>query len=353
MGKILNYNRKKIAKERLRFFSHEIAIIFLLIFGLLILEWILLPLIIPQSTALFGLLFYLMRSLIVISGIVIVYYFSFRVVNKDSLQTNKEISPHIGLLRLYNISQKNYKYQLLYGFLLFFLILVPLEFLISYFLPITLEYRATSLVFNMQNSYLLLDNVILFMIFTLIIQLSIAFTEVTIFYGFITKRGSEHYNKISAVLIATFYFAFTEFFLNPFNFAYPISIGIIWFFKSFIIGLVFSLTTIRRKWLFPLIFARTFDFVLSSIIIWNYVGGNDFRQLMIFIYSPILLVSLALLILQRSRIKESLQIGIDLIRSYYKKDSKMDKSKGDKVFRILFDIFFAFLLLLFGMLISV
>jgi hypothetical protein len=345
MGKILNYNRRKIAKERFRFFSHEIAIIFLLIFGLSILEWILLPLIIPQSTALFGLLFYLIRSLILIAGIVIVFYISFKVVNKDSPQTNKEISPHIGLLRLYKISQKNYKYQFLYGFLLLFLILIPLE---SIFLPMTLDYRARSL--NIQNSYLLIDNVILFIIFTLIIQFSIAFSEVTIFYGFITKRGSEHFDIISAVLISTFYFAFTEFFLNPLTFVYPISFGIIWFFKSFIIGLVFSLTTIRRKWLFPLIFARTFDYVLSSIIIWNYIGGNN---IMIFVYSPLLVVSLTLLILQRSRIKESLQIGIDLIRPYYKKDSKMDESKGDKVFRILFDMFFALLLFIFGMLVNV
>ena len=71
MGKILNYNRRKIAKERFRFFFYEIAIIFLLIFGLLILEWILLPLIIANSTALFGLLLYLIGSLIVISGIVL------------------------------------------------------------------------------------------------------------------------------------------------------------------------------------------------------------------------------------------------------------------------------------------
>lgn len=353
MGKILNYNRRKITKERFRFFFYEIAIIFLLIFVLSILEWFLLPSIVQHSSALYGVLFNLIRSLIVISVLVLIFYISFKLMNKDSAQLNKEISPHIGLLRMYDVSQKNYKYQFLYGFLLFFLVLIPLEFLISYFLPMTLEYKATFLKTNVQNSYLLIDNIILFIIYSFIIQSSVAFSEVTIFYGFITKRGSEHFNKNSAVLITTFYFAFTQFFLNQFTFNYPIYIGIFWFLKSFLIGLVFSLTTIRRKWLFPLIFARTFDYLLSSIIIWNFIEGNNYRELMIFIYSPLFIVSLILLFLQRLRIKESLQIGINMLKSYYKKDIKMDESNGDKVFRILFDVFFAFLLFLFGMLISV
>ena len=42
-----------------------------------------------------------------------------------------------------------------------------------------------------------------------------------------------------------------------------------------------------------------------------------------------------------------------MIKSYFKNVVKLEDASGDRVFRILFDIFFAFLLFLFGILISV
>ena len=65
------------------------------------------------------------------------------------------------------------------------------------------------------------------------------------------------------------------------------------------------------------------------------------------------LISLILLILQRSRVKESLKLGKKMIESYYRNDIKLEESLGDKLFRIFFDIFLAFLLFLFGILFSV
>ena len=141
--------------------------------------------------------------------------------------------------------------------------------------------------------------------------------------------------------------------MNPFIFTVSYYFGVLWLIKSFVVGLVLSLTIIRRKWLFPLIIAKTLNSIISSVIIWDYLRGSNFIQLLIFIYIPLLIISLTLLILQSSRVKESLKLGKKMIKSYYKNDIKLEESSGDKLFRILFDIFLAFLLFLFGILLSV
>ncbi len=349
MGRLISYNRREIASKRLKFLFYEIVPIFIVIFVFLILEWISLPLIVSQTSALFGMLFYLIRALVILLAIILVLFISNRFKTKNSSQFEKELAPYLGYLKLYSMTKKNYKYQLLYGFLLLFLIFIPLEFLISITLPDSIPYVAVSV----ENTILLIDNVALFLLFSVVIQLSLSFSEESIFRGLITKRGSEYFNKISAVMIATFSFTFIDFFINPYIFTVSFYFSVLWFIKSFIISLVLSLTIIRRKWLFPMIIAKTFDSIISSLIIWDYLRGGNFTQLLIFIYIPLLIISLIMLILQRSRVKESLQVGIKMIKSYSRNDITKDESTGDKIFRILFDIFLAFLLFLFGILISV
>lgn len=349
MGRILSYNRRNIASKRLKFLFYEVVPIFLIIFMFLIIEWIVLPLIINQTSALFGMLFYLIRTLVIFLAIILVLFISNRIKTKNSSQVDKELAPHLGYLKLYSMTKKNYKYQLLYGFLLLFLILIPLEFLISITLPNSIPYIIVSL----ENTNLLIDNIAQFLLFSVVIQFSISFSEETVFRGLITKRGSEYFNQLSAVMISTFFFTFINFFFNPFIFTVSYYYGVLLFIKSFIVGLVLSLTIVRRKWLFPLIIAKTFDSIISNVIIWDFLRGGNFNQLLIFIYTPLLIVSLILLILQLSRVKESLKIGKKMIISYYKNDIKSEESSGDKLFRILFDIFLALLLFLFGILISV
>ena len=348
MGRILSYNRRNIASKRFKFLFYEVVPIFLIIFMFLIIEWIVLPLIVNQTSASFGMLFYLIRTFVIFLAIILVLFISNRVKTKNSSQVDKELAPHLGYLRLYSITKKNYTYQLLYGFLLLFLVLIPLEFLILVTLPDSIPY----IVVSIENGILLIDDVAQFLLFSVIIQFSISFSEESIFRGLVTKRGSEYFNKISAVMISAFSFTFIELFLNPniFTVSYY---GVLMFIKSFVVALVLSLTIIRRKWLFPLIIAKTLDSVITSVIMWDYLRGGNFIQLLFFIYIPLLIISLILLILQHSRIKESLQIGTKMIKIYSRNDNKIEESSGDKIFRIIFDIFLAFLLFLFGILISV
>ncbi len=349
MGRITSYNRRNTASKRFKFLFYEVVPIFILIFVVLTLEWIVLPLIVNQTSALFAMLFYLIRTLVIFLAIILVLFISNRIKTKNSQHVEKELAPHLGFLKLYKMTKKNYMYQLLYSFLLLFLILIPLEFLISIALPDSIPYVAVSL----ETGIMLIDNITLFFLFSVVIQFSISFSEETVFRGLIVKRGSEYFNKISAVMISTFFFTFIEVFFNPFIFIVSSYFGVLLFIKSFIVGLVFSLTIIRRKWLFPLIIAKTVDSIISSVIIWDYLRGGNFNQLLSFIYIPLLIISLILLILQRSRVKESLKLGKKMILSYYRNDIKLEESSGDKLFRILFDIFLALLLFLFGILISV
>ena len=353
MGRIISHNRREIASRRLKFLFYEIVPIFLIIFILQILEWILLPLIVDQSSALFGVFFNFIRAF-VIFGVVILLFFIYNKFKKEKTNGSKEeFALHVGFLRLYTMTKKNFTYQLLYSILLFFLVLTPLEFLLIISLPQTVTYRALSLVIKTENLYLQLDNFLLFLFSACVIQFSISFSEETVFRGLITKRGSEHFYKLSAVMISTVYFALYDVLLKPVVYSVNFYFGVVWFIKSFLIGLVLSLTILRRKWILPLIFAKTVDSILSNIVIWEFLHSGDITLLLTFIYGPILVVSLLLLIFQRSRIKESLQIGTKMIKSYFKNNIKQKESSGDKVFRILFDIILALMLFLFGILISV
>lgn len=348
MVKIFNENRKNISKNRLRFVFYEITIIYLIIFGLLIVQWILLPIFIPRSSDVFSLLFYLTRSIIVFSGIILVLYLSPKVFK--STPKLKEFSIHKGQMKMYVVSKENFKYQLLYGILFLFLIFIPLQFL--NFIPFTIENQAVSSL-NAQQSYLHLDNFLLFITLSIIIQAIIAFTDVSIYFGLITKRGSEYYNKISAAFISTLYFVLSNFLLNPYAVQNPYNFGIIVFLKSFLIGLAFSFTLIRKKWLFPLIFAFSIDNVLSNIIIWFFLNGANYYLIMILFYFPLITIAIVLLVLQKSRILDSLLIGSNLIKSYFREEEKKSGTIGDKIFQVLCDLLVAILLFLIGIIISV
>jgi len=345
MGRLISVNRREMATKRFKFLFYEVVPIFIITFILLILEWFLLTLIANLSPVLFEVLFHYIRAILIIFVIALFFF----IYNKYKTTNSEGLALHLGYLKLYNITKNNYRYQILYSVLLFFLILIPLDLLITITFPGYIPQSAfASGLTQVENSYLDLDNFALFLFSLIIIQFSISFSEETVFRGLIAKRGSEHFNKMSAVMISAFYFAFVESFLSL-NYYY----GVLSFVKSFIIGLVLSLTILRRKWLLPLIIAKTIDSIISNIFIWEFLRGSDITQPLLFIYSPLLIISLIILILQRSRVKESLQIGKNMMVSYFKNDNKLNETSGDKVFRILFDIFLAFLLFLFGILISV
>jgi len=307
--------------------------------------WFLLPLFISQDSIVFGLIFNVIRTLIIVFTIPLVLLLSskFNRVQKYESKGNKDISPFWMQFKLFKITKKNYKYQILHGLLLLFLVFIPLNFLIYLLIPKMASYQTISLTFNLQHSYLLLEEYFLFLIFVIIIQTSVSISEETLFRGFIAIRGAKHYNKVSAALISAYYFGFMEFlfYLDPLSHFFPFWFPFVKFLSSFLIGLILSLTVIRKKWLLPIIFAHAINNILLMHISWNLLQGNDFLTVILYLYIPLLAISLILLIWKFAMIKESLLIGINMLKIYVKNDKKKVKKTAINIFGFYLKLFLA------------
>ena len=352
---ILNRIKNAIAKKRLRFLIYEIALTFLVIFVISSVESMILPL--ESSPEVLGMIFYIFRAIIIFLAIPFTIYIVKRLMGPTEKERSEKIK--ISALKshsmLYKISKSNYKYQFLYGIIILFLVFIPLNLFLYILIPEMITYRFISFGLILQNSYLFIDNFITFFIFLVIIQISIAFVEETIYRGFVNKRGSEHYSELSAVFISTYSYAFLSLLyylspvtINPFNW-FPL----VWFVSSFIIGLILSLLTLRKKWLFPGIFAHSISNIIMISMIWCFVNGWNHLELITFIYTPLLCCSLIILLSQYRRIREGISIGMKMLREYVKNDEEMDERNNDKYFRIFFDVVMGLLVFLLGLLITI
>ncbi|MHA2096446.1 MAG: hypothetical protein ACW98F_17645, partial [Candidatus Hodarchaeales archaeon] len=71
---VFSERKKSIAKVRFTFLFYEIALVFIFLFILLLVPFLLLPLIAEEGTTLYGVLFYLIRAIIVFLGIPLILY---------------------------------------------------------------------------------------------------------------------------------------------------------------------------------------------------------------------------------------------------------------------------------------
>lgn len=351
---IFNQVKRAIVRSRLSFIFFEITAAFLLIFIITSFEWVILPL--QLNPELFGMIFYIIRSLIILFAIPI----TITIINKltgtsKSVKGNiSKISAYKSHFSLYLVSKSNFKYQLLYGVLLLFLVFIPLNFFIYLLSPEMLLYRVLSLGSNLQDSYLFINNFMTFFVISLVIQISNAIAQETIYRGFVNKRGSEHFNPISAVVISAYFYGFLSllYYLDPiisiFNYWFPL----VWFLALFLIGIILSLITIRRKWLLPSIFANGINSIIMICIFWFFINGGEYIEILVLIYLPLLIGSIILFLWQYRRIKESISTGVAMLKNYFKSNDNGDEKNNHKYFLILFDIIVGFLLFLIGLLIT-
>jgi membrane protease YdiL (CAAX protease family) len=195
------------------------------------------------------------------------------------------------------------------------------------------------------NSYLL-ESYSIFLISVLVIQFSVAIYEEVLNRGFLTNRGSEYLNNMSAVIISAFFFGLGHFayILYPSSTGVSFIFPLIWLFQSFFVGIILSMILLRKRWIFPGIFAHALNNIISAHAIWNFLQGNDFSIIAIYLYLPLLVISVFLLIWQFSRVKESLSIGIKEFSSYFKNDRKIKETTTDKIIRILLDFLFGLII---------
>ena len=306
----------------------------------------------------YSITFYIIRALIILVLVPLTLVISTKVFSgsqKGKKIQDSYISPSKGHLLLYRMTKKNYKFQLLYGILLFLLVLVPLNCLFFVFIPGMVGYQAISLSFTVTDYYLLEDNYLLFLLSTIIVQTCVSIANETISKGLIAKRGSDYYSKRSAVIITSLFLGFSEFifYFDILPIYLPPWFPLIWFLKSFIVGIILSLFIIRKNWLFPIIFAGIINNVFLTNIMWGYLHGVDTFLLSFFIYIPLLIIDSIILLWEYPRIKKTMQAGVKELKLYLKNDKDIKETNGDKVFRIFVDIIIGGLMFIISILIAV
>ncbi|MFX0058604.1 MAG: CPBP family intramembrane glutamic endopeptidase [Candidatus Hodarchaeota archaeon] len=334
---------KHIFRTRIYFLIEILILIFGIYFLLLLIQ--LLPIIIEPNSILFGPLYFMLRAIFLVLGIMIfLYVANFALQSKRKLIV-EEISSTKNFIKLFSISKSNFKYQLMYGFLLLFLVFIPLDFLQYLVLPKTLDFLSMLLTFSVSNSYLLTPY-FTFLVSVLIIQFSIALHEESFVRGFLTNRGSDYVPKMSAVIISSFFWGLQHFayILHPLGRLVPLSFLLNWFIQAFIIGIILALFILRKRWIFPVIFSHAVNNIITAHTIWNHVQGNGFTQLAILVYTPLILISLTLFIWQFSRIKESLLNGLKEFKSYFSNDKSIKETSMDKIIRIMLDFLFGLII---------
>ncbi len=336
-----NYSiRKKLVKDRV-IFLFEVILVFggiaLLMLGLRRV----LPFILEEGSTTYGLFFYLFRALclfIALPLLLIVSNFIFES-QKGEIIIEEDISPFKGHLKQYKLTKNNFKYQLLFGILLLFLFFIPLDFLGYLLIPEFLDYQSEAITESALNSYFL-QSYFMFLILVIIIQLSVALYEETLYRGYIVKRGADSFHKSSAIAIGALYFGLMHFayIFSPVSQNYSILFPFIFFMQSFLVAIILSLFLLRKNWIFPLIFAHGVNNIISAHTVWLHLQGIDFLITALSLYMPLLIISVILLIWQFPRIKEGISTGLKDINAYFKTDDKVGESRNDKFYRILIDI---------------
>ena len=348
---------KTILRQRF-YFLFEILIIFLGIFIFMLIPTFLLPFLIDSSSVIFEPLYYLVRATIIVVAIPLFLYISYFIMEKQRkiLILDEDISPSRNFLNLFKITRSNFKFQLLYGILLLFLIFIPLDFLVYLFIPEMLDYISTGLdtagEFSL-NSYFINENYMIFLVSVILIPLCVAIYEESLTRGFLTNRGSDYFNKMSAVIITSFFFGLGHFayIINPSSSDLPIIYPFLWFLQTFLVGIILSMIVLRKHWIFPVIFAHAVNNFITSHSIRNNLLGIDFSIMTFYVYIPLSIIGIILFIWQFSLIKESLSIGWKEFKSYFARDDNIGEETLDTIVRIMMDFLFGLLIWLVGIII--
>ncbi|MFX0077285.1 MAG: CPBP family intramembrane glutamic endopeptidase [Candidatus Hermodarchaeota archaeon] len=332
------------------YYLFEVLIIFLGIFVFMLIPFFLIPSLFNVNSAIFEPLYYYSRAIIIIIAIPLFLYLANFLTEKyrKRLILKEDISPSKNFLNLFKITKKNFKFQLLYGVLLLFLIFIPLDFFTYLLLPEMLSY-STAVLSPGYNTYFFKDSFI-FLLSIIFIPLFVALYEESLTRGFLANRGCDYFNKMSAVVISSFFFGLGHFgyvLVRP-SPDLPIVFPIIWFVQTFLVGIILAMVMLRRHWIFPIIFAHSLNNIISSFSIWNYINGQDFSFMAMYVYLPLLIIGILLFIWQFSRIKESLSIGFKEFKTYFERDKNIKERSPHVVFRIIMDFLFGLIIWLIG-----
>lgn len=346
-------NKRKITSHRFTFLLHNVLPIYILIFLLNIFIWLLITSLMKVNNIFLSSLIFIFNALFTFSVNLVVFYIQKRI--NYSPQNNKSnINAYEGYLMLFKVKESNFNYQIYYGILLFLFLFLPLD-LLFYIIPNMQNYLAIISISTITDSYLLLDNYFQFLVITISIQIMLSISQEILSRGLIAKRGSEYYSNFSAIIIASIYFGLIQSIgfsnINPYSysFLYPI----LNFMRFFLIGLILSIFILRKKWIIPGIIAFSLHKIIASHIIWNIFQGIPYFPIYLYLYLPLITISLILFVLKFDWFKTRISDGFNYLKKNFNKIIKSDESQLDRLFRILFDIIFALILFVMSFLILV
>ena len=300
---------------------------------------------------LYGISFYALRAILAIVAISLFLYVSNFAMEKrrSTIIVDYKSNPSKNFRNLFSITNSNLRYQILYGILLLFLVFIPLDYFTYLLLPQMIPFSANSLYLNVTNSYLGKPYLV-FITSAIVIQFSVALYEEAISRGFLTNRGSDYVPKMSAIMISSVFFGMGHFtyILNVASLGFLILLPLIWCIEAVVIGIILSMLVMRRRWIFPAIFAHAINNIISAHVIWNFFQGNDFTVFALFLYPILLVIGLVLLILNYPLIREALSLGFKDLKIYFKNDARIKEPTDYKIIRIMLDVLFGVLIFIFG-----
>jgi len=346
-----NNTKKKIVVDRGRFVL-EVMIVFFGICLFMIIPFFILPSLIDKKSTFYGPLYYVLRALGILIAIPILMFLLNKIIDsqKNNVIVEDDSSPVLRFLNLYSVTGGDFKQQLLYGILILFIVFIPLDFLTYFLIPEMLEFTANVLSTQATDAYLL-QGYFVFLFSVIIIQISVAVYEESLTRGFLTMRGGEYFHKISAVIISSLYFGLMHFlyYFHPISRNYPVWFPLIWFLQTFTVGIMLSIFIVKKKRIWPVIFAHALNNIISAHAVWNYLQGNDFSLIAIYLYFPLLIISAVLFIIYVPRIKQGISTGFKEFKTYVKKNDSIGESNSDIYFRFFIDFLVGLLILIIGL----
>ena len=115
---------------------------------------------------------------------------------------------------------------------------------------------------------------------------------------------------------------------------------------------------LRKKWILPVIIAHALNNIVATHTIWNFWQGNSFQVVALNMYMPLFLIGIVfityclLIVWPLSSVKRGISNGFALFKTYFKRDTE-EKTIGDTLFRVFFDILIGCLIFLMGFLIAI
>lgn len=340
-----NQDKKDYLHVRINYFM-EIFIFLIINFLLNLISYFIIPLLISTNSIFYGIFFYLSRALLLLIAIPISLLISNFFIESHKV---RDVPSYQKFMELFIIKKNNIKEQLYFGFLLLFIVFIPLDFITYLLIPDMMEYIGRVLTSNQTDIYLFNEIYIIFLFSVIIIQSCVSIYEESLTRGFLAYRGKDHVNKRSAVMISAFYFGFGHFayFLNPISNEYPPWYPFIWFLQAIIVGIILSLFLIKKKWIFPVIFAHASNNIISAHAVWNYFMGNSFNVVVLYLYVPLISFSALLFIVQFGKIKNYTIYIYNELSLYFHKNDSIGETTGEFCLKIVLDILLG--LIIFGL----